>query len=51
MSVVSEPIKLKFVGEIEGTHISIPQKIHNVAFMIRTQAKNNEQKQTYCQGK
>ena len=32
LSVVSGPIKLKFVGEIDDTHISILLKIHNDSF-------------------
>ena len=40
-----------YSGEIEDTHISILQKIMMIAFMIKTQARNNAQNQTYCQGK
>ena len=31
-------------------HLEPPKKLIMIAFTIKTQARNNEQKQTYCQG-
>ena len=43
MAVVSEPIKLKFGGEIEDTQISIVQKIHSDGF----HEKKKKQREKY----
>ena len=37
---------LKFNGKIEDVHVSILQKLIIIAFNDKTQARNNEQKQT-----
>ena len=42
ISIVSEPIKLKLVREIDYirySHINTPKKIMNIAFTIKTQTR------------